>query len=71
MIIVVVAVLWFGGRCNCGGKAGDGGEACGDVMVCGGETVAGCGGMGKKWLMMVVYVKLLKCSFANYQGRSV
>ncbi|KAI8001811.1 Protein NRT1/ PTR FAMILY 5.10 [Camellia lanceoleosa] len=34
MIIVVVAVLWFGGRCNCGGKAGDGSEACGDVMVC-------------------------------------
>ncbi|KAI7984685.1 Protein NRT1/ PTR FAMILY 5.4 [Camellia lanceoleosa] len=40
MIIVVVAVLWFGGRCNCGGKAGDGGEASGDAM--------GCGGMGEK-----------------------
>ncbi|KAI7982314.1 Protein NRT1/ PTR FAMILY 5.6 [Camellia lanceoleosa] len=40
MIIIMVAVLWFGGRCNRGGKAGDGGEASGDAM--------GCGGMGEK-----------------------
>ncbi|CAL5404371.1 unnamed protein product [Camellia sinensis] len=30
-----------------------GGESCGAVMVRGGQTVAGCGEMGKKWLMMV------------------
>ncbi|KAI8002981.1 hypothetical protein LOK49_LG08G02472 [Camellia lanceoleosa] len=67
MIIVVVAVLWFGGRCNRGGKAGDGGEASGDVM--------GCGGMGEKLvddgglkLKHAVAIMNIKCRVAGIIG---